>query len=88
LANTAAAVAISAMTADTDVSLIDEDLITLSIIWRFLSAKGLDYGEQFRTFQLESVKAMSRDGGRMKANLAGGQPTSFNGNISDGSWNQ
>lgn len=85
-ANTAAAVAISVMTADTDVSLIDEDLITLSIIWRFLSAKGLDYGEQFRTFQLESVKAMGRDGGRMKANLAGGQPTSFNGNIPDGNW--
>lgn len=85
-ANTAAAVAISTMTADTDVSLIDESLITLSLIWRFLAAKGLDYAEPFRTFQLESVKAMSRDGGRKKMNLAGRQPAMFNGNIPDGSW--
>lgn len=78
----------SAMTADTDTALIDEGLITLGVIWRFLAAKGLDYAESFRTYQVEVNKAIGRDGGRRKANLAGTAQNQFQGNIPDGSWNQ
>jgi hypothetical protein len=36
---------------DTDVSLISEDLMTLSLKWRFLKAKGLDWEEDQREFK-------------------------------------
>lgn len=77
----------SAMTADSDTALLDETLITLGVIWRFLAAKGLDYAETFRTYQMEVTKAIGRDGGRRKLNLAGTAQNQFNGNIPDGSWN-
>lgn len=43
-------------TADTNVSLIDEDLITLGVIWRWKKAKGYDYAEEFRTYQIAKDK--------------------------------
>ncbi len=82
----AASVALSAMTADTDTSLIDETLITLGVTWRFKASKGLDYAEDFRTYQLEVTKAIGRDGGR-KANFLGGRPRyPWNGNIPEANW--
>lgn len=85
-AQTSSAVAISTMTADTDTSLIDEELMSLGVAWRFLAAKGLDYGETFRTYQMEVTKAIGRDGGRKKMNLAGKPPNVFAGSIKEGSW--
>jgi hypothetical protein len=35
--------------ADTDTSIISEDLITLHTVWRWKRAQGLDYSEEFRT---------------------------------------
>ena len=54
-------VAQSEWLADTDVSVIDEDLIELDLIWRFKRQKGLDYAEDNRTAQ----QAISRDRGRL-----------------------
>lgn len=79
-------VAKAAMTADDDTSRIDEELLTIGVIWRFLAAKGLDYGETFRTYQLAVTKAVARDGGRRKLNLAGSIQNRFQGNIPEGSW--
>jgi len=62
-------------TADTDVAVIPERLITLGVVWRYKQAKGFDYGEDFRTYQYEVTKAGSVDGGRqtivMRSNFIG-----------------
>lgn len=79
----------TAMTADADTALLDENLITLGVIWRFLAAKGLDYAEAFRTYELEVAKAMGRDGGKKKMFVGDGRPMNpWNANIPQSSWNQ
>jgi hypothetical protein len=37
---------------DSDVSLIDEDLIMKGVIWRWQQSKGLDYAETFRAYEM------------------------------------
>jgi len=86
-AETAAGADLQAMTADTDVAKLDENLIVLGVVWRFLQAKGLDYAEAFRTYQIQVQKAMSRDGfGKRRLRLHGGQALRHRGNIPDGGW--
>lgn len=88
-AETSGGSGLSAMTADTDVPLLDDRLIILGITWRFLQSKGLDYAEAFRTYQLECGKAISRDGGRKSFYIGGASFTPYYyANIPDGSWNQ
>lgn len=50
-------------TADTDTSYLDERLMTLGVRWRFLKAKGLDYAEDFRTYEQNKQQVQGRDGG-------------------------
>jgi len=77
----------TAMTADSDTALLDENLISLGVIWRFLAAKGLDYAEAFRTYELEVAKAMGRDGGKKKMYVGGGAPMNpWNANIPQSGW--
>jgi hypothetical protein len=59
--------------ADTDVALIDEWLITLGVVWRWKNAKGLDYGEDFRTYDKEVTEAIARDGARRTLNFGYGR---------------
>lgn len=37
--------------ADTDVSIIDEDIVLLGLKWRFLKSHGLPYAEEFRDYE-------------------------------------
>lgn len=77
----------SAFAADSDVSFFDDELHTLDVIWRFLKAKGLDYAEEFRSFEYEFARALARDGGKDRLRLEGGRSTPrYNGNIPDGNW--
>lgn len=48
--------------ADTDTCAIPENLIALGIVWRWLQAKGLDYGEAMRNFEIEFGKLAGNDG--------------------------
>lgn len=73
---------------DSDVGILDEELITLGIIWRFLKAKGFDYGEDFRTYEIEVGKAIGRDGGKPRLDIRGGHSEPrYRGNIPESSWN-
>jgi hypothetical protein len=45
---------------DTDVSILPEDLLTLSLKWRFLRAKGLDYDEEQDEFQQKLDRTIGR----------------------------
>ena len=38
-------------TSDTDTTELNEELLTLSLIWRWNRAKGLDYAEDMRNFE-------------------------------------
>lgn len=80
---------LTAFSADTDTSILDEELITLGVIWRFLKAKGFDYAEAFRTYELQVSQALGRDGSKRTVNFAQrvdyGRPR-YPG-IQDGNWN-
>jgi len=50
----------STFLADTDVSLIDEKVLTSGLEWRWLKSKGLDYAEEFRRYELRIGRAEGR----------------------------
>jgi hypothetical protein len=41
---------------DTDVSLIEEDVVMKGAMWRWLAARGLDYAEEFRQFEVSLTR--------------------------------
>ena len=80
----------STWTLDSDVGLLPENVITLGLIWRWKHSKGLDYAQDFETYNMTKERAASRQGARRKLRLDG--PTSpyasraSRGNIPEGSW--
>jgi len=58
-----------AWAADTDEGLLNESLMTLGIRWRWLKAKGLEYAEDFATYERRVTDAMARDGGNETLSL-------------------
>lgn len=65
---------VAAWTADNDTARLDEDLITLSLKWRFLQAKGMPYQPEYAEYE-SIVESMKEDnGGRGPINL-GATPT-------------
>lgn len=57
--------------ADSDVAVLPERLVQLSLRWRFLSSKNLDYAEAFRTYQTQLQIQQARDGGMTQLNMTG-----------------
>lgn len=77
----------SAFAADTDIPLLDEELLTKGLIWRFKQAKGLSYAEDFATYEVEVGKALGRDGGAAVINLSSGGDDVISAlSIEDGNW--
>jgi hypothetical protein len=56
--------------ADTDTGVLNEELTTLGIIWRFKSAKSLDYAEAMNDYEIAVNKAISKDGARVTIDTA------------------
>ena len=75
-------------TADDDTAILEEEILTLGLIWRFRKAKGLDYSEQFRSYQMYRDSASGQDGGGPVLNLSRGliKRRFYPANIKDGSW--
>lgn len=73
--------------ADTDVPRVDEYLVTLGLIWRWKSAKGLDYSQERDEYEREVAQAKARDGGKRRTSVAGptNRPLGI-GRIREGSW--
>lgn len=61
--NAAGSTGRTAWAADDDVGVLDEELMTLGVTWRWLRAKGLDYGEAFAAYEVAVKSLMGRDGG-------------------------
>lgn len=55
--------------ADGDTPVLAEDLFISGIRWRFLRAKGMDYAEEFREYELQVSSAIARDGSRRTMHL-------------------
>ena len=64
-----ASVGQTAWAADTDTGLLDEQLMTAGVIWRWKKAKNLEYAEDFRQYQTRVITAISRDGGKTTINI-------------------
>jgi hypothetical protein len=78
----------NAWAADTDYYSLDDDCMVLGVIWRYLSAKGLAYAEQYNEWMraVDRYKARTGFGGMLALN-AGCGDNSFllsNRNIPDG----
>jgi hypothetical protein len=52
-----------AFTADTDIFVLDERLLTLGLIWRWNEQKGFDYAEAMQTYETALARAQGRDKG-------------------------
>jgi hypothetical protein len=68
-----------AFTADDDVFLLEDRLLTLGLIWRWRAQKGLQYAEDLQTYELGLSKAQANDrGARMlgqtRRNFRGAHP--------------
>lgn len=61
----------SAFQADTDVSLIDERLLTLDTTWRYKQTKRLAYDEDFDKAEAAIADAITRNGSKPRLNLGG-----------------
>lgn len=56
-------------TADTDVWLLDDDLLTQGILWRFKQAKGLDWQIDFQEYISMYNRERASDGGARTVNI-------------------
>jgi hypothetical protein len=60
--NAAGTVERAAWASDDDAALLDEELMTIGVVWRFRKAKGLDYSEEFRSYELMVARKLANDG--------------------------
>ena len=74
-------------TLDTDLVLLPENLLILGLRWRWKKEKGLEYAEDFRTYEAQVNKALGNDGGKKSLDMSGestdAAPKAF---IPAGSW--
>lgn len=75
--------------ADSDVVLLDNDLLTMGLRWRWKKEKGFEYAEDFRTYEEQVAAAMGRDGSKPTLNMGrnenyAARPGIF---VPIGSWN-
>lgn len=77
----------AAMTADSDTALVDENLLKLGAIWRYLKSRSMDYAEEFRSFEQETETAIAKDGGKETLRFRGNRPTGPSApTAADGNW--
>ena len=73
---------------DGDSSLIDEEIVRLGVVWRFKKAKGFDYSEDFRTYEMALADVFGPDSGRPAVDMTGDTGMNLFGiNIPEGNWN-
>lgn len=58
---TASGAMVAAFTADTDVSLIDEKVLTTGLEYRWLKSKGFDFTVELKRFEMRIARASGRD---------------------------
>ena len=76
----------SAWAADTDVGLLDENLMQMGLVWRFKKKNGLDYSEDFRIYEQKLANETARVGGKKVLDMAGGNQSNTGIYVPEGSW--
>jgi len=73
--------------ADGDLVLLPAEILLMGLRWRWKKEKGLDYAEDFRTYEMQVKDAIGRDGGKPVLSMSGegrsAKPGVF---VSPGSW--
>ena len=57
--------------ADANTTVLDENLITLGVIWRFLKQKGLPYDNQLQEYQIKLFEKQAKDGAKPIIRMSG-----------------
>lgn len=57
---------------DTDVALLDEELLTTDLLWRWKASKGIEFGVDQQEHEGLVLDAMARDGSKPILNMNGG----------------
>lgn len=79
----------ASFTADTDMPRLSARIIKLGIRWRFLKSKGIDYSQDFDTYQRQLQTEQSKDGGNGKLSITGTYGLNawgFPSNLPVGNW--
>ena len=71
--------------ADSNTMLLDEELITLGLMWRWLKRNRMPFDAEFQDYQTQVSQAIGRDGGRRSADFGATARRRF-ALIQDGSW--
>ena len=66
---TAGGTTAAAWTADADTGVLDEEVMTAGVIWRWQQAKGLEYAENYAKYERLVSDLMARDGGKPTLNM-------------------
>lgn len=64
-----------AFAADSDLPLVDDELMLTGILWRWRKVKGFDYAEEQLAYERQVADAMARDGTKAILDLGGAQPS-------------
>lgn len=73
--------------ADTDLVVLPAELLLMGLRWRWKKEKGLDYAEDFRTYETQVKDAIGRDGGKAILSMSDSRATVRPGIfVSPGSW--
>ncbi len=64
-------------TMDDDYPVLDSNIITQGLVWRFKQAKGLEYSQDFQKYEGMVADAMARDGTKPIVNMNGPSSTNF-----------
>jgi hypothetical protein len=73
--------------ADDDTGVLDENLMTQGIVWRFKKSKGLDYVQEFQDYELAVSQAIMADGARGTISLDNCPDMVPGVIVPEGSWN-
>ncbi len=72
---------------DSDTALLDEELMTLGVLWRFKAGQGFDYSEEFRNYELMFAQRSGRDGGKRTLNVGARYGLRWGVYVPEGGWN-
>lgn len=61
-------------TLDTDTILLPESIVLMGLRWRWKKEKGLEYAEDFRTYESQVKDSLSRNGMKQTLNMGNSEP--------------
>tara|TARA_R110000796_G_scaffold152084_2_gene268554 strand:+ start:734 stop:1441 length:708 start_codon:yes stop_codon:yes gene_type:complete len=73
-------------TADSQTTVLEEELVMLGVVWRFLKLKGLPYDTQFMEYQTRMMEYSGQDGAKPVLHMAGPSRAILALNVPEGNY--